>query len=85
MATEYRIRQAQYITGALTGNKKTATEWVIEQKRERVEGEDDYQYESSCWTRITSGATESEAKKWFIRWLQSEIDTAETPESAYAE
>ena len=81
----YRIRQAQYVTGLLTGNKKTTTEWVVEQKRERAEGEDDYQYEINAWTRITSGATETEAKTWVIRWLQAEIDVAETPESEYAE
>lgn len=78
-ATEYRIRQVQYITVALTGNKAIKTEWVVEQKRDRIAEEDDYQYEAYCWSRIASGATEIEAKRYFIFWLQSEIDVASTP------
>ena len=78
--TEYRIRQAQYATRLFGIHKHIETEWVVEQKRAPVDGEDDYSYQRDCWVRITSGATEQEAKQFFIRWLAAEIEDAETAE-----
>jgi hypothetical protein len=75
--TEYRIRQAQH--GRLFSKpvgQVIKTEWVIEQKRAPVEGEDAYSYERDCWVQITSGATEREAKKAFVVWLNAEIEAA---------
>jgi len=77
--TEYRIRQAQY--GRLfskPAGQTIKTEWVVERKRAPVEGEDIYSYDRDCWQQITSGATEQDAKRFFILWLNAEIESAET-------
>lgn len=78
MNAEYRIRQISYATRLFGTEKEVKTEWVVEQKRPRLPNEDNYEYEVFCWEQITSGKSEDEAKRYFIRWLKAELEHAET-------
>lgn len=80
-----RIRPVSYITKFFGSDKGVRTEWVVEQQRERLEEEDDYQYERDAWVRITSGSTEIEAKKALVAWLNAEIESAGISADEYAD
>ncbi|GEM_PF-2996424 len=74
--TEYRIRPVRYATRLFGADRPVKTEWVVEQKRDRLPDVDEYQHDG--WVQITSGITEIEAKKYFARWLNAEVSNAAT-------